>query len=126
MAMKRYACNNIVAIITNLIFGTMWFFLLAIRHVAVIFTGKDIFNWKDDFVEDAPSDDEIFDIARRICPKCGIYAEDEAKEIGYHTGFNEKAFECERCGTIFLGTVRGVKFSIVKTVLSESNKRRDR
>src|SRR3989344_1517399 len=102
MGMKRYACNNIVAIITNLIFGTMWFFLLAIRHVAVIFTGKDIFNWKDDFVED------------------------EAKEIGYHTGFNEKAFECERCGTIFLGTVRGVKFSIVKTVLSESNKRRDR
>ncbi|OGF70732.1 hypothetical protein A3C73_03110 [Candidatus Giovannonibacteria bacterium RIFCSPHIGHO2_02_FULL_44_11] len=105
---KRYECGGIGSAVAGFIVLVLWFLILAVRQVAVVFTGKDMLNWKDeDFTESAPSSEEIFEIARRICPKCGVHATDEAEEIGYHTGFNEKVFECGRCGTVFLGTMLG-------------------
>lgn len=80
--------------------------IFALRAAILLF-GIDIFNLREIRGIEPPSDDEIFDIARRICPVCRLDSEDEAEEIGYYAVSNELALKCLQCGTVFLGTVRG-------------------
>ncbi|MDO8523338.1 MAG: hypothetical protein Q7S12_03600 [bacterium] len=81
------------------------FFGSALRSIIFVFTGKgaNVLGW-DDLKLETPSDEEIFEIARATCPLCGVSSDDEAEEIGYHSVFEKKAFECRKCGTLFLGS----------------------
>lgn len=98
--MKRYECRNGIAMLTS---GFLYFFVLIVRGIFWIATGKDMPDLKDDdSIERAPSDEEIFYTAGRECPVCKRNGEDEAEEIGYHAVFEKKVFKCGKCEMIFL------------------------
>lgn len=97
--MKRYDCGNVVAL---LMIRAVHTFMLAIRRIFIVFTEKDMFNWKDDWKETALTDEEVSYTAGRACPACKRNDEDEAEEIGYHAVFEKKVFRCRKCEIIFL------------------------